>query len=163
MGLKINRLGLVWIILCVLISGCATSRLQDTACTVAVWEVENIGVRGAMADTGGLMTARIMETLQTSGKCSTIEREKLDLALAELNLGASQLADESTRLQIGRLAGANRMIFGGFQTLGGTMRLDLRMVDVSTGAVIKTASQTADGADIHQWLQAAEKAAKEME
>lgn len=151
-----------WVLL-VLVLGCAGTRPGDGPCTMAVWEVENLGVSGTMADLGGLMTARVLETLQASGRCALIEREKLTLALEELNLSAAQLADENTRLRIGRMAGARRMIFGGYQVWGDTMRLDLRMVDVESGAVLQAATQTASAADIPQWLEAAARAARTLE
>ena len=95
-------LGMALLLTLTLIWACATAPPQQGPCTVAVWELENIGVSGAMADAGGLMTARVLETFQAAGRCATIEREKLTLALEELNLSASQLTDEDTRLRIGR-------------------------------------------------------------
>lgn len=172
MGKKIKcrenkRPGLVFLIgtwaLLALVLGCAGTRPGDNPCTMAVWEVENLGVSGTMADMGGLMTARVLETLQASGRCTLIERERLTLALEELNLSAAQLADENTRLQIGRIAGAQRMIFGGYQIWGDTMRLDLRMVDVESGAVLQAATQTATATDVPQWLEAAAQAAQTLE
>ena len=145
-----------------LIWACATAPPQQGPCTVAVWELENIGVSGAMADAGGLMTARVLETFQAAGRCATIEREKLTLALEELNLSASQLTDEDTRLRIGRMVGARKMVFGGYQVWGNTMRLDLRMVDVSTGAILQAATRSAAATDIAQWLDAAGQAARAL-
>jgi curli biogenesis system outer membrane secretion channel CsgG len=112
-------------------------------------------------DLGNLLAARIMETVQQGGY-QVVEREKLEIALRELNLGSSSLSDTSTRLRIGRIAGANRMIFGAYQVISDQMRLDLRMVDVETGRIIKTAERTAASSDLSGWLKAAESAAKEL-
>ena len=54
------------------------------------------------------------------------------------------------------------MIFGAYQVIADQMRLDLRMVDVETGRIIKTAEKTAGGGDLSGWLKAAEAAAKEL-
>jgi curli biogenesis system outer membrane secretion channel CsgG len=148
----------------ILANGCTGPLRQDTPCTVAVWEVENLGqANRAFSDVGPLLSARILETFQASGRCHIVERQKLEQALTELNLGSSQLTDESTRLKIGNIAGARNMVFGAYQVLGKTMRLDLRLIDVSTGSVLASANQTASADDITQWLQASEKAARELE
>jgi curli biogenesis system outer membrane secretion channel CsgG len=91
-----------------------------------------------------------------------VEREKLVAMLEELTLGSSELADESTRLKVGRMIGAREMVFGGYMVVGNTMRLDLRMVDVASGKVLKTAKMTAGSNDIAGWLKAARDAAAEL-
>jgi curli biogenesis system outer membrane secretion channel CsgG len=113
-------------------------------------------------DLGNLLSARIIETVQQAGGYTVVEREKLEIALRELNLGSSSLADPSTQLRIGRIAGARLMIFGAYQVVADQMRLDLRIVEVETGRIIKTAEKTAGGGDISGWLKAAEAAAKEL-
>jgi curli biogenesis system outer membrane secretion channel CsgG len=112
-------------------------------------------------DLGDLLSSRIIETVQQEGY-TTIEREKLEIALRELNLGSSSLADSSTQLRIGRIAGASRMIFGAYQVVGNQMRLDLRVVEVETGRILKSSEKTAGGGDLSGWLKAAEAAAKEL-
>jgi PBP1b-binding outer membrane lipoprotein LpoB len=156
------------IIICFLLYGCAAAPVVPPAVssekkqTLAVWDLENLSPLGtAQMDLGNLLSARIMETVQQAGY-TTIEREKLELALRELNLGSSSLADSSTRLRIGRIAGARWMIFGAYQVVADQMRLDLRMVEVETGRIIKAAEKTAGGGDLSGWLKAAEAAAKEL-
>ena len=131
--------------------------------TIAVWDLEDLSPSGiAQMDLGNLLSARIMETVQQAGGYTVVEREKLEIALRELNLGSSSLADASTRLRIGRIAGARLMIFGAYQVVADQMRLDLRIVEVETGRIIKTAEKTAGGGDLSGWLKAAEAAAKEL-
>ncbi|MFZ1987296.1 MAG: hypothetical protein WAU91_22995, partial [Desulfatitalea sp.] len=80
-------------------------------------------------------------------------------AIEELHLGSSDLADPETRLRLGRIIGAQQMIFGAFQVIGKQLRLDLRRVDVASGKILKTASGTATAADLNEWLRAADEAA----
>lgn len=130
--------------------------------TFAIWNLENLSpLDTAQMDLGDLLSSRIIETVQQEGY-TTIEREKLEIALRELNLGSSSLADSSTQLRIGRIAGASRMIFGAYQVVGNQMRLDLRVVEVETGRILKSSEKTAGGGDLSGWLKAAEAAAKEL-
>jgi hypothetical protein len=84
------------------------------------------------------------------------------LALEELGLGSSSLADESARLKLGRFVGANLMIFGGYQVVMDQMRIDLRMIEVETGRLVKAAQQTVSATDMAGWLEAAKLAAGEL-
>ena len=100
------------IIICFLLCGCAAAPVAPPAVsseqkpTIAVWDLEDLSPLGiTQMDLGNLLSARIIETVQQGGY-TVVEREKLEIALRELNLGSSSLADSSTRLRIGRIAGA---------------------------------------------------------
>lgn len=153
--------------LCIILWGCAATAPQpaqtpDKKPTVAIWDLENLSPTGtSQPDLGNMLSAKVIETFQQGGY-PTIEREKLELALKELNLGSSSLADSSTRLRIGKIAGAKRMVFGAYQFISNQMRLDLRMVDVETGRIVKTAEKTTAAGGITGWLKAAEAAASEL-
>lgn len=156
------------LLICFLIGGCAAvpvappERPSGQNRTLAVWDLEDLSPSGvSQMDLGNILAARIMETAQQGGYM-VVEREKLEIALRELNLGSSSLADASTRLRIGRIAGAKWMIFGAYQVISDQMRLDLRMVDVETGRIIKSAEKTAASSNLSGWLNAAEMAAKEL-
>jgi hypothetical protein len=91
-----------------------------------------------------------------------VEIQRLLLILDELNLGTSALAHETTRLKLGRMVGARLMVFGGYLVFAEQMRLDLRLVDVETGGVIKTAAKTVSATELTGWLEAAEAGANEL-
>lgn len=65
-----------------------------------------------------------------------VERVKLREVLEEQKLGASALADQDTRLRLGKILGASGMIFGEYIVLGGVVRSDIRVVDVETSEII---------------------------
>lgn len=69
-----------------------------------------------------------------------VERKELAALLAEQDLGASGRIDQSTAVEIGQLLGAHYMVFGSGFDLFGTLRLDVRVVDVETGAIVSTGS-----------------------
>lgn len=131
--------------------------------TVAVWDFDALSVGNSMApDLGEVMASRVTDAISRKGKVTVVERQRLLLALQELHLGSSALADESTRLKLGRMVGAKMMIFGGYLVTGDKMRLDVRLVNVETGAVIKAAERTVPAANVPQWFEAAESAANEL-
>ena len=65
-----------------------------------------------------------------------VEREKLEQIIQEQNLALTGIIDESTAAQVGKLLGAKLILTGSFLIMGETMRIDARLVDVSTGEVI---------------------------
>jgi curli biogenesis system outer membrane secretion channel CsgG len=130
---------------------------------VAVWNLKNSNPDEAVGpDLGELLAAKVIETFKESGAFQVVERERLILALEELNLGSTALVDESTRLKIGRMVGARFMVFGSYFVLGAMMRLDLRLVEVETGRIVKAAQKTAAAGNLNGWLNAARQAAGEL-
>lgn len=143
---------------------CATPvRDNSGPVTVAVWNPEAIGpmsvAQAAMAD---VLAAKILDPYSQSAGYAVVERESLLNVLQEQHLGSSQLADEQTRLKLGRILGCRQMVFGGYQVIGSLMRLDLRSVDVSSGKILKTAMATAPVGSLNQWMEAAEQAARDL-
>ncbi len=139
-------------------AGCAAAPVSGPAGppALAVWTLEDLSLPGtAQADLADLLTARVMETVEAAGAYTLVERERLLAVLQELNLGSSALADETTSLRIGRLVGARLMLFGAYQVVASQMRLDLRLVEVETGRVLKAAQQTVPAGDLAGWLQGA--------
>lgn len=147
-----------------LISACATSPpVGIKELTLAVWDIDDLSPGSiGRSNLGELLTGQIIETLKKKGQYTIVERERLLLVLEEQRLGTTSLVDESTRLKLGRLLGARRMIFGGYQVIGDQMRLDLRLLDVESGKVLKAVQKTAAAADLSGWLEVAKKAAEEL-
>ncbi len=145
------------------LAGCATVPQEHGPRAVAVWDLENLSLdSSARPDLGQVLSGEIIQVISRSEEVIVVEREKLVAILEELNLGSSELADESTRLKVGRMIGAAEMVFGGYMVVGNTMRIDVRLVDVETGRVMKTSKRTAGSGDLNGWLQAARDAAAEL-
>ena len=130
---------------------------------VAVWDMEDLSpINTGQPDLGEFISATIIETLGNRCKFRIVEREKLILALEELNLGSSALASEATQLRIGEILGARLMVFGAYQVIGDIVRLDLRLVEVERGLVVKTASNQVAASNLDARLKGAEVAAAEL-
>lgn len=156
---------LVWLpaVLACLLQGCAGVPAEEREKAVAVWNLENLSMGDASRpDLGELLSSEIMQTVKDKAGLPVVEREKLVTVLEELNLGSSALADESTRLKVGRMIGAREMVFGSYMAVGPTVRIDLRRVDVETGAVIRAASREAGAGDPAAWLEAVRSATAEL-
>ena len=148
----------------VLLVSCASEQVESTKNrTVAVWDLEDLSPSpGLHSGLGELLSGQIIETLQGREDYIVVERERLLLALQELNLGTTALADESTRLRLGRLIGARFMVFGGYQVVGKGMRLDIRLVEVETGRVMKAVSRITSAGTVQGWIENAKNAAGEL-
>jgi TolB-like protein len=95
-----------------------------------------VGLRKGLAD-------MLVSDLRGSGLVNVVERERLEEILAELNLQRTAAVDQSTAVRIGRLLGAEMLVFGSFFELFGTLRMDAKLVRVETGQVL--ASEGVDG------------------
>jgi curli biogenesis system outer membrane secretion channel CsgG len=130
---------------------------------VAVWDFEDFSpVSAAPPGMGEMLATRSAAAIQAAQRFTLVERQRLLDLLNEQNLGSSGLADESTRLRLGRLLGARWMVFGSFQVIGNQMRLDIRLVQVETGRVVQTAQRMLPAGDIAQWLEATETATRQL-
>lgn len=128
---------------------------------LAVWPLEDLSLPGSSRpEAAELMTAAVMEAVETNGDYALVERERLLAILQELTLGSSELAAESTGLRIGRIVGARLMLFGAFQAVASRIRVDLRLVEVETGKVIQTAQKTAPTGGLTQMMQVAAEVAR---
>ncbi len=150
------------LIILMVIAGCATQQPQQQrmtvseGATVAIWDLEDLSPSGSpFPDLGELLSARVIQTFKDSNKYTVVERERLLLALEELNIGTNELVDEASRLRLGKMAGAQLMVFGGYIVLDNIMRLDLRLVDVETSIILKTANRITPANNLSAWIEAA--------
>ncbi len=131
--------------------------------SVAVWNPEAIGpMTATQTAMGEILAARILDQYSQSTRYEVVERESLLKVLEEQHLGSSGLADDQTRLKLGRIIGCRQMIFGAYQVIGNVMRLDIRSVDVSSGKVLKSGVGIAPADAVNNWLDAADQAAHEL-
>lgn len=144
--------------------GCAVRPVQyEQGTVVAVWDLENLSpLKVGHPDLSEFLSDRVAATIKNKGYYNIVERQRLLLVLDELNLGTSMLVNETTRLKLGRMVGARLMVFGGYMVFAGQMRLNLRIVDVETGGVMKTAEKTVSATELTGWLKAAEEGANEL-
>lgn len=72
-----------------------------------------------------------------------VERADLNRIIEEMKLAQAGMIDEKTAQQVGRLAGAQHLLLGGFIYLPNKkIRLDVRVVEVETGRTLKAGERT---------------------
>ena len=77
-----------------------------------------------------------------SGRFRIVERTQLDQALKELDLNRTDRIDPATAQRVGQLIGAQYLVVGSFQVVGGQIRIDARLLRVETGEVVQADSIT---------------------
>lgn len=105
---------------------------------VVVWDFDDQSA--APAARGAYLQRSLSENLtaallQVPG-LPVVERQRLRALLAEQNLGSAALADDDARLRLGRVVGAQRMVFGGFFVIGDAVQVHVRVIDAATSRVL---------------------------
>ncbi|MDP6484986.1 MAG: tetratricopeptide repeat protein, partial [Nitrospinota bacterium] len=89
------------------------------------------------------LSQAVPETLVTKlagvSSIHVIERGQLEKIIKEQRLGLMDLFDPSKAAKIGRLAGAQVVVIGGYVVFGKGLMFNLRFVDAETGIVLHTA------------------------
>ena len=116
---------------------------QTTAPGVVVWDFENL-TPGASVPGSGQGSAYLARSLSENLTVAllgfpgvqVVERQRLKDVLAEQKLSAGDLADQDSRLRLGRIIGAGRMVFGSFFALGDLVQVNVRVIDTATSRVL---------------------------
>jgi TolB-like protein len=117
--------------------------------TVAVFPFDNNAVaeRRRLDFLRDFLPDAIAARLGEEGALRVVERRELVKILAEQKLGASDLASQEGRIRLGRIAGAQTMVFGDFSAMADILQMDARVVDVESGAILESASVQGGASD----------------
>lgn len=83
-----------------------------------------------------------------AGGAKIVERVQLQAVLDELKLGHSAVVDKDTSAKVGKLLGAEYLVLGSYFSLGGTLRVDARLVRVETGEIVHAFGQNGAVGDL---------------
>lgn len=132
-------------LICLLLS--AQSLLADNPKTIAVLYFENNSVvdkEKLDPLKKGLADMMITEMTKIKGM-KVVERQRIQSILEELNLNETDMVDRSTTQKMGKLLGAQVMLFGGFSNLfNDKLRIDVRIVRTETGETLKAEEETGE-------------------
>ena len=127
-------------------SAIASQQASSIERSVAVMTFANI-TREAIDDWIGTGIAETVSSdLKNIHGLTVIGRARVYDALR--NLASNANLDESLAIDIGRRLGATWVVVGGFQKIGGMVRITAHFVDVSTGAVRQTVKVDGQVSDI---------------
>jgi tetratricopeptide (TPR) repeat protein len=112
--------------------------------------------RGGLAERDGfstVITTRLADQLNASGRLQVVERIIIERLLEELNLGSSDLADPETALKLGKVLAAKVIGTGSLYYLPDRTLLSLRLIDTETSAIPKVVTkQLGSGASLKKEL-----------
>jgi len=125
--------------------------------TVVVWDFDNHSVLGATTNATDSLSRALSEMLveELIGYPGTqvLERSRLREILDEQKLGSSVLADDDARLRLGRIAGAQHMVFGSLMRIGEVTRVDVRLVSVASSQVVAAHEMGGSAQDLRATIQ----------
>ncbi|MEX2288225.1 MAG: CsgG/HfaB family protein [Planctomycetaceae bacterium] len=115
---------------------------QGPSPTVAVLALRNLGTSDRLQPLESGFADILQAHLAALKDVRLVEREKLHQVLQEQKLSAAQLADPDTAVKVGKLLGAQRLIYGSFFELGDDLRIDVRLADTQTASVLRAESSS---------------------
>ncbi len=123
----------------------AQQRSQDTRPGIAVFPFNNGGSYGqGKEDFDALergIAGMMISELAQNPAARVVERQEIQRLLDEQNLTAQNRVDPQTAAKVGKLVGARYVVAGTFIDFYGDFRVDVRLVNVETGEIVKTESE----------------------
>ena len=139
--MKKTLLALCFVILCI------SSIAQQPKPRVAVLDPTTSGI--AMDDGTKLAVQELISaTLVNTGGFVIIERSMIDKIIKEQSFQNSDLADNSQATEIGKLAGANKVVLSSVSLVGGRNMLSIKMIDVETAYIEKQKAKIISSSDL---------------
>ena len=134
-----NRLQVrVTMILCLL----SLSLFSQEKQTIAVLDFEAFGINEFEVQS---LTNRTRTLLVRSGQYQVVERGKMNEILNEQGFQQSGCTTEECIVEVGQLLGVKYMLGGSIGRVGETFTIDMRMIDIQTGKIFKSASYDVEG------------------
>lgn len=109
---------------------------------IAVFDFEG---KGIPQEEASALSERFRSVLVSTDKFNVVERQKIKLIMEELGLQLTGMVSEESMSQAGQLLGVKRILTGTIGHIGNTYTVDIRIVDVETGKVMRTISQNTSG------------------
>ena len=121
-------------LLIMLVIAISTLQAQEEKLRVAVFDPTTSGI--AM-DEGTKLAVQelISSTFVNTGKFTMVERSMIDKIMREQAFQNSDMADNSQATEIGKLAGANKIVLSAVSLVGGRNMLSIKIIDVQTATV----------------------------
>ena len=114
---------------------------------IAILEFQGLNEQAKKDNMGKMVTEIMTTSLVNSRAFNIIEREKLSKVLKEFQLSQTGLVDAASVKEIGKILGADAIVTGSVMMLRERLRMDARIIDVGTGAIV-AAENTLGNVDI---------------
>ncbi len=91
------------------------------------------------------LTNKLIAELATTGKFTVFERSEMRKILEEQKFQQSDCISSECAVEAGQLLGVDKMVIGNIGKIGTVFSISLRLIDVRTGKIEKTASHDSEG------------------
>ncbi len=99
---------------------------------IAVVDIKGNNVREEMTV---LITNAIIDGIVSTGRFEVIDRMNRDKILKEQGFQLTEVVDERTRVEVGRILGVQKIITGDLSLIDDTYFLSIQLLDVETGKI----------------------------
>lgn len=100
---------------------------------VAIMPIDS---KGSDAELSSMIMDKLITNLVKKRRFKVIEREFLEKIINEQSLGMTGIVDEETAINAGKVIGAEAIIMGKQNEVGGDMHISIRVIDVETSETI---------------------------
>ena len=120
----------------------STSFAQNSKLNIAVMDLDPTGISKNEAQ---FLTDRLRTELFETGVYQVVERDKMNAILNEQGFQQTGCTSVECAIEIGQLLNVQVMVAGSIGKIEEIYSLSLRMIDVETGAIIRTATRDYEG------------------
>jgi len=110
--------------------------------TMAMLDFEPFGISSVES---AILTNRMRSQLVKTGKVTVVERGMMQQVLAEQDFQMAGCTSDECAVEVGRLLGVTNMVAGSIGKIGTTYAMDIRVIDVESGAIARTVTQDFQG------------------
>jgi len=110
--------------------------------TIAVMDFMGKGISDTEAS---VLTDRLRTELSETGKYTVVEREMMNVILAEQGFQMTGCTDQKCIVAAGQILNAAQVVAGSIGKVGNVYTVSARMVDVETGRIVSTATYDHEG------------------
>ena len=132
-------------ILCLLVAAMSFAALCQPARQARNVGVLDLDAAGITTEEAVTLTNRLRSELHKSGSCIVLERSKMGEILSEQGFQQTGCTGSECLVRAGQLLNVERMVGGSVGRVGNTYAVELRMIDVSTGGIVATATFDLEG------------------
>ena len=108
--------------------------------------VLDLDARGISVVEAASLTDRLRSELVKTGLVTIVERGAMEQILREQDFQMAGCTSDECAVEVGQLLGVTQMLAGSIGKVGSTYSIDLRLVDVATGKIVKSVTHDYRGA-----------------
>ncbi len=121
-----------------LVNQIVLSLSQNQKSKIAIIEFSDI--QGNVTNLGRYLAEELITRLYRTGKFEVVERQLLNKIIKEHKLSLSGMIDQTSAVELGKILGVNAIASGSITDLGGTVKVNARLISTESGKIFSVAS-----------------------